>query len=1114
LTFYFVSHRFSFFAMKRSASNRSLGAQSDDDEDSDSGTPWASADALRARLAQVSLGFKEGEAIQELTEARAAFKERRFEPRDDGHLYDKKTGTVVDAPPLGDAFMDEQLDRDLILAKEPNYRLAQLIAGATGRSVERIMTEASMHNQDLRFRQMEAWMNAERKRRLVSATEKEAQLKSVKAIVDERIKALVDADVRVNQYFFYANLAGELGATCLLPEASGMRSMGLLEYVVAQYRMLFHLGDEVFAAQARLVPTREPEPEARKRFSVSVLIQEIEALFFTDRPPLINAECDAFLKNTARPMLNTVKTTLTQNSNKTTQDRALGTLLAQLSFYLIMRDHVMPACTTTRRLAVTVDAKDASNTTYAIAPEPNTDADLLPSLCLRLPRFALAIYRTMKENRRATWPALAKQPAAVEDAFTTDYTHESNLYAPTLSTAETKMLEKLAVRAVPYTGRTTIHFDPDVESAHTLPYGGDKLNRPTAPDENQVTSLLRPIAKWQHYTQNAQTQLLWTAPAVRNGPNVAALLAWFISSDSDSNPARVTISDTGFWDSTSRLTRFIWSEFIFGKFQPDDQGMNWRVVVAHLLLLTFRREALAPFKLNVQFKDAFTVATLTSARVSQDDLETLQTWMSADILAIIGTKFDDVDEDVLKNAIAAIFSEVGDAYELAYEFDVATPLVADLENALAITKPYAFRETFPFIVKADEDALARVTFVMAAAVLKNTSRSGWLNRLYDMPANGRPRDPFLWHNTFRYFSDERQWAGSVITETVTTIPINGDVFNGLHRPRFSLRVAECALILTRRCTTEFWLYVYALLVELLVFSAPMGFLENIYLKPNDALFRAKGGAKIAGLANDKDAAAFVKLYGSLGDAVRTTVRQYSEPGNADQRLNTTLGKLRAAGGMLTPPLLASTIDPVLQLSELLYAHVQANGKQFHDETLQQIGQLRETLRLAEAQLRDIVGQPTGSSGMTAQQEFLRDMYVQPPEHAFSAALTGVLRLRPEIEHAMQHAMSTLRQYAPALAAIALEDVTLTPADSGFAGAFGRLVAAMLNQTELSFPHQYNTTMQHHRNPIERMNAMNELKQFAFDKQRRLLTRRDADGTRHEFPLGGVAAPMRPPFAVV
>jgi hypothetical protein len=55
-----------------------------------------------------------------------------------------------------------------------------------------------------------------------------------------------------------------------------------------------------------------------------------------------------------------------------------------------------------------------------------------------------------------------------------------------------------------------------------------------------------------------------------------------------------------------------------------------------------------------------------------------------------------------------------------------------------------------------------------------------------------------------------------------------------------------------------------------------------------------------------------------------------------------------------------------------------------------------------------------------------------------------------------------------------------PIASGLPGAFARLVAALVEQGRLSHPHQYNTQAQHRNAPARRQQAVNDLKQYRFD----------------------------------
>jgi hypothetical protein len=370
------------------------------------------------------------------------------------------------------------------------------------------------------------------------------------------------------------------------------------------------------------------------------------------------------------------------------------------------------------------------------------------------------------------------------------------------------------------------------------------------------------------------------------------------------------------------------------------------------------------------------------------------------------------------------------------------------------------------------------------------------------------------------------------------------VFSGVYAPRFSLRAAEAALAFSHRCLSEFWAFQLVSLCEanVLPLADADGTLDLLYrrvLDGQDALFfKAAPRAPPAPPPGNAPAAppaqassnALVTLFRGVISGARNWFR--SPPTKPQELtfdsddgllpllymalaniLNTSPAPLPASGGkgresefakkqkearklrFLWPKRLLARVDPVLQLGELAYAYGETIGQKAHADLVDQIERLRETIDRAHAQMLDIVGDDTpGANGLSAQQRFLRGMYVEPPEHALRAALTGTIVLRPNVVAAMEQALATVHAHVPSLAGITLDEVTRAPVASGLPGAFARLAAAFINQAELANPNQYNTMMQHRLNVTLRHAAVAGLQDFVFDRATRTVMRRDPGGS--------------------
>jgi hypothetical protein len=355
----------------------------------------------------VPLGFTEGQAVQD-TANWQVFRDAERVPRDDGYVVDRASGTLVPEPAFGDAFVTQMLNRERLLAEDGNYRLAELIAGFTNRPVDWLFTENSTRNRELYFRQAEAYMNSERARRMTDAADKKKQIEDLESVVNKRIAKLRETDALAADQLYYSQLAGELSSATVLPAhaqrglATPPRSLALLTAVVEQYRVVYRLGAFTCGlAPATSVPayllTRAEL--AKERPDARTLLDDIERYFlatdaYTTRP-LINAYADPLLDGSVRALHAAARQALSRVDPDTWRE-----LFETLVFYLFLREHAAAAMTRLR--------KEATPATAEFDAGPNA----LGTLCITLPRLALAVYSSLVQRRASTWLQLLRKDTA------------------------------------------------------------------------------------------------------------------------------------------------------------------------------------------------------------------------------------------------------------------------------------------------------------------------------------------------------------------------------------------------------------------------------------------------------------------------------------------------------------------------------------------------------------------------------------------------------------------------------------------------------------------------------------------------------------------------------
>jgi hypothetical protein len=118
-----------------------------------------------------------------------------------------------------------------------------------------------------------------------------------------------------------------------------------------------------------------------------------------------------------------------------------------------------------------------------------------------------------------------------------------------------------------------------------------------------------------------------------------------------------------------------------------------------------------------------------------------------------------------------------------------------------------------------------------------------------------------------------------------------------------------------------------------------------------------------------------------------------------------------------------------------------------------------------------------SASIKTQRDKVKELYVPTARWQTRPEFTGRITLAPRVVAAIDHAMTLIRDYVPSLRGAPLDALMMSNMDSGLPGAFARLVASLMNKSQLTFPHAYNKDFQYLLDPKFRQDALQALQGY-------------------------------------
>lgn len=139
-----------------------------------------------------------------------------------------------------------------------------------------------------------------------------------------------------------------------------------------------------------------------------------------------------------------------------------------------------------------------------------------------------------------------------------------------------------------------------------------------------------------------------------------------------------------------------------------------------------------------------------------------------------------------------------------------------------------------------------------------------------------------------------------------------------------------------------------------------------------------------------------------------------------------------------------------------------------------------------------------------QRDKARELYAPSMQWQMRPEATGRLRLSARVVAAIDEAMTIVRQHVPSLAGASLDALILCNIESGLPGAFARLVAALMNHSQLLWPATYKKDIQYKLDPRVRADAVYALRDYRVDTL--------SDGTYRARYVGGASSSSSDAYA--
>ena len=275
------------------------------------------------------------------------------------------------------------------------------------------------------------------------------------------------------------------------------------------------------------------------------------------------------------------------------------------------------------------------------------------------------------------------------------------------------------------------------------------------------------------------------------------------------------------------------------------------------------------------------------------------------------------------------------------------------------------------------------------------------------------------------------------------------------------------------------------------------FLVSAYFLSGGTLSNIWNGIRLIGeTATSKQLASnpLPELNAALGVNTAMTLQDLDGDAHLFAMARTAMGRLVDTGFLDD----LQVRQPALYVMAVLFDVRKLIPAQLRDELAKEIENLDTALsRARAAQARIVAGEAGDVAG---QMDAVRAMYVASPAWEMRPEIAGRFRLSAELVHAMEEGLSIVRAHLPALAACELDDLTQGPVVSGLPGAFARLCSVLMNEHRLAHPRQYNKDVQYKRSPKLRQDAVTALRQFESSGHgpRQIVRRRDADGGMRVF----------------